>query len=97
MVNVVSTPRDLVPKVGNVLSTHLDVRKISFTGSTAVGKQLLKQAAGTVKRTSMELGGNAPFVVSRPGAACREGAKVVAGVPIHLVKILIGNCPSGRR
>lgn len=50
--------------VGGVLSTHVDVRKISFTGSTAVGKQLLKQAAGTVKRTSMELGGNAPFIVS---------------------------------
>ncbi|MGZ8177252.1 NAD-dependent succinate-semialdehyde dehydrogenase [Williamsia sp. SKLECPSW1] len=38
-------------------------RKISFTGSTAVGKLLLEQAAGTVMRTSMELGGNAPFVV----------------------------------
>lgn len=64
VLNVVPTSRDLVPEVGDVLTSHLDVRKISFTGSTAVGKQLLRQAAGTVKRTSMELGGNAPFVVS---------------------------------
>ena len=39
------------------------MRKISFTGSTAVGRLLLAQAAGSVLRTSMELGGNAPFVV----------------------------------
>ncbi|GAA1215912.1 NAD-dependent succinate-semialdehyde dehydrogenase [Prauserella alba] len=38
-------------------------RKLSFTGSTAVGRKLLEQCAGTVMRTSMELGGNAPFVV----------------------------------
>lgn len=50
-------------EVGEVLSTHPLVRKISFTGSTAVGKILLKQASGTVKRASMELGGNAPFIV----------------------------------
>lgn len=49
--------------VGKVLSTHPLVRKLSFTGSTEVGKQLLAQAADTVKRTSMELGGNAPFIV----------------------------------
>lgn len=63
MVNVVPTPRELVQEVGNVLTTDEAVRKISFTGSTAVGKHLLKQAAGTVKKASMELGGNAPFVV----------------------------------
>lgn len=39
------------------------LRKLSFTGSTAVGKALLKEAAGNVLRTSMELGGNAPFIV----------------------------------
>lgn len=63
VVNVVPTPRDLVQEVGNVLTTDEAVRKVSFTGSTAVGKQLLRQAASTVKSTSMELGGNAPFVV----------------------------------
>lgn len=65
VLNVVPTPRNLVGEVGSVLCTHPNVRKISFTGSTAVGKTLLKQAAETVKRTSMELGGNAPFVVSK--------------------------------
>ena len=64
MLNVVTTPRDLVGEVGDVLTRHPDVRKISFTGSTAVGKKLLAQSADTVKRTSMELGGNAPFVAS---------------------------------
>lgn len=64
VLNVVPTPRELVQEVGGVLASHMDVRKISFTGSTKVGKQLLEQAAGTVKRTSMELGGDAAFVVS---------------------------------
>lgn len=63
VVNVVPTPRELVQEVGNVLTTDEAIRKVSFTGSTAVGKQLLRQAASTVKSTSMELGGNAPFVV----------------------------------
>lgn len=49
--------------VGALFCSHPIVRKISFTGSTAVGKLLLAQAAGTVKRVSMELGGNAPFIV----------------------------------
>ena len=40
-----------------------EVRKISFTGSTAVGKALLRESAMTVKKVSMELGGNAPFIV----------------------------------
>ncbi|AOY89514.1 succinate-semialdehyde dehydrogenase (NADP(+)) [Marinobacter salinus] len=49
--------------VGEVLSTDPLVRKLSFTGSTAVGKKLLAQCASTVKKTAMELGGNAPFIV----------------------------------
>lgn len=51
------------PAIGQVLCRHPDVRVISFTGSTAVGKQLALQCAPHVKRISMELGGNAPFVV----------------------------------
>jgi succinate-semialdehyde dehydrogenase/glutarate-semialdehyde dehydrogenase len=39
------------------------VRKVTFTGSTEIGKKLMAQRASTVKRTSMELGGNAPFIV----------------------------------
>lgn len=49
--------------IGGVLTSSPVVRKLSFTGSTAVGKLLLRQCADTVKRTSMELGGNAPFLV----------------------------------
>lgn len=49
--------------IGKLLTTHPAIRKISFTGSTAVGKILMRQAADTVKRASMELGGNAPFIV----------------------------------
>ena len=49
--------------IGNELTGNPLVRKITFTGSTEIGKKLLAQAAGTVKRVSMELGGNAPFIV----------------------------------
>jgi succinate-semialdehyde dehydrogenase/glutarate-semialdehyde dehydrogenase len=49
--------------IGGELSTHPLVRKLTFTGSTEVGRVLLAQAAGTVKKCSMELGGNAPFIV----------------------------------
>ncbi len=49
--------------VGKVLSTHPLVRKISFTGSTGVGRTLMEQAASTIKKVSFELGGNAPFLV----------------------------------
>jgi succinate-semialdehyde dehydrogenase/glutarate-semialdehyde dehydrogenase len=45
------------------LATNPQVRKISFTGSTGVGKMLAKLAAGTLKKLSLELGGNAPFIV----------------------------------
>jgi succinate-semialdehyde dehydrogenase / glutarate-semialdehyde dehydrogenase len=49
--------------IGAELTQNPKVRKISFTGSTEVGKVLMAQAAGTVKNVSMELGGNAPFIV----------------------------------
>lgn len=49
--------------IGTELTGNPLVRKLTFTGSTEVGKQLIEQCAGTVKRTSMELGGNAPFIV----------------------------------
>ena len=49
--------------IGRVLTAHPLVRKVSFTGSTAVGRQLLAQSAPTLKHVSLELGGNAPFIV----------------------------------
>ena len=50
-------------EVGKVLTGDARIEKFSFTGSTPVGKILLKQCADTVKKTTMELGGNAPFIV----------------------------------
>jgi len=49
--------------IGVALTSHPLVRKVSFTGSTAVGKQLLAQSVPTFKHVSLELGGNAPFIV----------------------------------
>lgn len=50
-------------EIGAELTSNPIVRKLTFTGSTPVGKQLMSECAATVKRTSMELGGNAPFIV----------------------------------
>jgi succinate-semialdehyde dehydrogenase/glutarate-semialdehyde dehydrogenase len=49
--------------IGGELTSNPIVRMITFTGSTEVGKLLMRQAAGTVKKLSLELGGNAPFIV----------------------------------
>ena len=49
--------------IGNEICDNPLVRKITFTGSTEVGKVIMQRAAGTVKKVSMELGGNAPFIV----------------------------------
>ncbi|MCB0074625.1 MAG: NAD-dependent succinate-semialdehyde dehydrogenase, partial [Caldilineaceae bacterium] len=49
--------------IGGELTSNPIVRKVTFTGSTPVGKMLVEQCASTVKKTSMELGGNAPFIV----------------------------------
>ena len=61
VLNVVTTARPA--EVGGALTSSEIVRKLSFTGSTPVGKLLIKQCADTVKKVSMELGGNAPFIV----------------------------------
>ncbi|KGT93696.1 NAD-dependent succinate-semialdehyde dehydrogenase [Enterobacter cancerogenus] len=50
-------------EIGHTLTHHDTVRKISFTGSTAVGQLLMRDAASSVKKLSLELGGNAPFIV----------------------------------
>src|SRR5437868_7722475 len=50
-------------EIGAELTSHPTVRKLSFTGSTEIGKVLMAQCAGTVKKLSLELGGNAPFIV----------------------------------
>ena len=59
--NMVITSRSR--EVGNIICADERIAKVSFTSSTAVGGKLLAQCASTIKKTSMELGGNAPFIV----------------------------------
>jgi succinate-semialdehyde dehydrogenase/glutarate-semialdehyde dehydrogenase len=59
--NVVTTARPAA--VGAELTANPKVRKLSFTGSTEIGKLLMRQCANTVKKVALELGGNAPFIV----------------------------------
>ncbi|MEM7039486.1 MAG: NAD-dependent succinate-semialdehyde dehydrogenase, partial [Bacteroidota bacterium] len=61
VLNVVTTTD--APAFGHEFTHNPKVKKLSFTGSTRVGKILLEQAAGAVKKVSLELGGNAPFIV----------------------------------
>lgn len=60
---VFSTITGKASEIGNTLTASPIVRKLSFTGSTEIGRVLLAQSASTVKKVSMELGGNAPFIV----------------------------------
>src|SRR6185437_364340 len=58
--NVVTGPPQ---EIGAELTANPKVKKLSFTGSTEVGKLLMAQCAGTIKKLSLELGGNAPFII----------------------------------
>jgi succinate-semialdehyde dehydrogenase/glutarate-semialdehyde dehydrogenase len=62
VVNIVTAAKNTA-EVGEILTTHPTIRKVSFTGSTNVGRLLMKQASSTIKKMSWELGGNAPFIV----------------------------------
>lgn len=62
VVNVITAMENTVT-VGRVLTTNPVIKKVSFTGSTPVGKLLMQQSASTLKKLSFELGGNAPFIV----------------------------------
>ena len=63
VLNIITGDRAAAPVISKVLMDSTDVEKVSFTGSTDVGKLLIGQSAKTVKRLSMELGGNAPLIV----------------------------------
>jgi succinate-semialdehyde dehydrogenase / glutarate-semialdehyde dehydrogenase len=63
VLNIVTSSREKVKEVVGAWLTDSRVRKITFTGSTAVGKHLARESADTLKRLSLELGGNAPFIV----------------------------------
>ena len=60
VINIVS---GITSEIGDALTSNPIVRKLTFTGSTPVGKKLMADCTATMKRTSMELGGNAPFIV----------------------------------
>jgi succinate-semialdehyde dehydrogenase / glutarate-semialdehyde dehydrogenase len=62
VVNVVSALKNTA-EVGEILTSSPIIKKVSFTGSTGVGKLLMKQSSNTLKKLSFELGGNAPFIV----------------------------------
>ncbi|HEX8331411.1 MAG TPA: NAD-dependent succinate-semialdehyde dehydrogenase [Segetibacter sp.] len=61
VINIITTSN--APEVGKLLTGHRLISKLSFTGSTATGKLLMEQCASTVKKVSLELGGNAPLIV----------------------------------
>jgi succinate-semialdehyde dehydrogenase/glutarate-semialdehyde dehydrogenase len=63
LVNILSASRERAPALADVWLADARVRKVSFTGSTAVGKHLARESAATLKKLSLELGGNAPFIV----------------------------------
>ena len=62
VVNVITALKNTA-EVGEALTSSPTVRKVSFTGSTGVGKLLMKQSSDTLKKLSFELGGNAPFII----------------------------------
>lgn len=62
VVNIISALKNTA-EVGEVLTTSPIIKKVSFTGSTGVGKLLMKQSSDTLKKLSFELGGNSPFIV----------------------------------
>ena len=63
VLNIITADSEQSIAIGNVLCASDTVRHLSFTGSTEVGRILMKQCAPTVKKLSLELGGNAPFIV----------------------------------
>tara|TARA_B100000963_G_C22636383_1_gene677850 strand:+ start:4267 stop:5730 length:1464 start_codon:yes stop_codon:yes gene_type:complete len=63
IINLILVSEKDVAHVGDELCSNQDIRKISFTGSTNVGKILMSKTASTIKKVSMELGGHAPFIV----------------------------------
>jgi len=63
VLNIVTGSGKSAPAIGQELCANPTVRKLSFTGSTEVGRILMRQSADTIKKLSLELGGNAPFVV----------------------------------
>lgn len=90
VVNIVTGRGDVV---GEVLTTHPDVAKVGFTGSTAVGQRIMRNAAGTFKRLTLELGGKGPSILL-------DDADLATAVPAALALGFLNNgqtCFAGTR
>jgi len=87
VLNIVTSSFENTPAVGKELSSHPDVKHLSFTGSTAIGRLLNTECAKTIKKVSLELGGNAPFIVFEDAVI----EKAVAGK--YFVFNLLRFCP----
>jgi acyl-CoA reductase-like NAD-dependent aldehyde dehydrogenase len=75
VVNVITDLNDL----GEALTSHPDIAKVAFTGSTATGRKVMASAAGTVKRLTLELGGNDPAIVLDDADPKEVAPKIFAG------------------
>ena len=100
--SVVTGDAEDAPEIGRELTSNPIVRKVGFTGSTEVGKILMGQCAGQVKKISLELGGNAPFIVfddGRPRPPRLSRAAVLTTVPgrPHLRSFPIPDSGAARR
>ncbi|MET0872134.1 MAG: aldehyde dehydrogenase family protein [Paeniglutamicibacter terrestris] len=90
---VLNVVQGLGPVAGQALAGHPDVDKVSFTGSTAVGKRLLASAAGNLKKLSLELGGKSPVVIY-PDA---DMAKAIPGAAMSIFANSGQVCAAGSR
>ena len=79
VVNIIGDANDL----GAALTEHPDVAKVSFTGSTATGKKVMQSGAGTLKRMTLELGGNDAAIVLQDSDTKEVAAKVFAGATLN--------------
>ncbi|HKR90204.1 MAG TPA: aldehyde dehydrogenase family protein [Phenylobacterium sp.] len=85
VVNVIVDDNDLGP----LLSTHPDVQKISFTGSTATGRKVMANAASTLKRLTLELGGNDAAIVLEDADVARAAAGIYGGAFFNAGQVCI--------
>jgi succinate-semialdehyde dehydrogenase/glutarate-semialdehyde dehydrogenase len=91
VIQVLPTSREGTPALAGPLLQDPRVRKVSVTGSTAVGKLVAQQASTTLKRLSLELGGNAPFIVFRPTSSSSGREAYVTKVVEQLVQAKLRN------
>src|SRR5580704_322421 len=86
VINVIVDHNDL----GDALSSHVDVAKVAFTGSTATGKKVMRSAAGTLKRLTLELGGNDAAIVLDDVDPIEIAPKLLAASMMNAGQICLG-------